>query len=111
VLSEGAEDVLDAFLGVAEEHGGCGVTQAARRGIRVRSNDFVPTPLQLGRAEVAVGHEKRGAIRVGKVGSDLVLVHDENQLAIATAVDDLSRGYCSDGAVGSVLARAWSRVK
>jgi hypothetical protein len=34
-----------------------------------------------------------------------------DQLAIAIAVDDLSRGYCSDGAVGSVLARAWSRVK
>ena len=31
--------------------------------------------------------------------------------AIAIAVDDLSRGYSSDGAVGSVFARAWSRVK
>jgi len=28
-----------------------------------------------------------------------------------TPVHDLSRGYCSDGAVGSVLARAWPRVK
>ena len=54
---------------------------------------------------------ERGAIRVGEVGSELVLVRDQNQLAIAIAVDDLSRGYCSDGAVGSVLARAWSRVK
>ena len=45
-----------------------------------------------------------GAIRVGEVGSELVLVHDQNQLAIAIAVDDLSHGYCSDGAGGSVSA-------
>jgi hypothetical protein len=66
----------------------------------------------MGRADVAVRHENAGPSAFGEVGSDLVLVHDQNQLAIAIAADDLSRGYCSsDGAVGSVLARAWSRVK
>ena len=41
----------------------------------------------------------------------LGLVHEQKQLAIAIVAHDLSRGYCSDGAGGSVLAPAWLRVK
>jgi hypothetical protein len=68
-------------------------------------------PLQMGRAEVAVHPRNARPSARWRCQRHLGLVHEQKQLAIAILAHDLSRGYCSDGAGGSVLAPAWLRVK